>query len=131
MVFDQKQTDRLLICVDSASMDLIQDLYKDSAKIKTLVMMCQFNDAYLVGHAQRIGLMAKDSPPEVIERLLPTLRQDVWHEHHQLIDAQFPQSYQIHEEAGLEENAVPLAEFLGISTEKARAILASDQLFSD
>jgi hypothetical protein len=75
--------------------------------------------------------MAKDSPPEVIERLLPTLRQDVGHEHHQLIDAQFPQSYQIHEEAGLEENAVPLAEFLGISTEKARAILASDQLFSD
>jgi hypothetical protein len=55
----------------------------------------------------------------------------VGHEHHQLIDAQFPQSYQIHEEAGLEENAVPLAEFLGISTEKARAILASDQLFSD
>ena len=131
MVFDQKQTDRLLICVDSASMDLIQDLYKDSAKIKTLVMMCQFNDAYLVGHAQRIGLVAKDSPPEVIERLLPTLRRDVGHEHHQLIDAQFPQSYQIYEEAALEENAVPLAEFLGISTEKARAILASDQLFSD
>ena len=87
MLFDQKQTDRLLICVDSASLELIQDLYQDSAKVKTLLTVCQFNEAYLVGHAQRIGLVAEGAPPEVIERLLPTLRQDVWHEHHRLIDA--------------------------------------------
>jgi hypothetical protein len=48
-----------------------------------------------------------------------------------LIDAQFLQSYQMYEEESLEENAVPLAEFLGISTEKARAIIALDHLFSD
>ena len=131
MLFDQKQTDRLLICVDSASLELIQDLYQDSAKVKTLLTVCQFNEPYLVGHAQRIGLVAEGAPPEVIERLLPTLRQDVWHEHHRLIDAQFPQSYQMYEEASREENAVPLAEFLGISTEKACAILALDHLFSD
>lgn len=94
-------------------------------------MVCQFNEAYLVGHAQRIGLVAEGAPLEVIECLLPTLRQDVWHKHHRLIDAQFLQSYQMYEEALLEENAVPLAEFLGISTEKARAILALDHLFSD
>ena len=131
MLFDQKQMDRLLICVDSASLELIQDLYQDSAKVKTLLMVSQFSEAYLVGHAQRIGLVAEGAPPEVIERLLPTLRQDVWHEHHRLIDAQFPQSYQMYEEASREENAVPLAEFLGISTEKACAILALDHLFSD
>jgi hypothetical protein len=62
---------------------------------------------------------------------LPSLRQDVFHEHHQIINAQFPQSYQIYEEAALVENAVPLAEFLSISNEKTRAILALDHLFSD
>jgi len=82
MLFDQKQTDRLLICVDSASLELIQDLYQESSNVKTLLMVCQFNEAYLVGHAQRIGLVAEGAPLEVIERLLPTLRQDVWHEHH-------------------------------------------------
>jgi hypothetical protein len=34
-------------------------------------------------------------------------------------------------EASREENAVPLAEFLSIITEKACAILALDHLFSD
>ena len=51
MVFDQKQTDRLLICVDSASKDLIHDLHQYSAKVKTMLMMCQYNETYLVGHA--------------------------------------------------------------------------------
>jgi hypothetical protein len=37
----------------------------------------------------------------------------------------------MYEEESLAENAVPLAEFLGISTEKARAIIALDHLFSD
>jgi hypothetical protein len=62
---------------------------------------------------------------------LPSLRQDVFHEHHQIINAQFPQSYQIHEEVVLIENAVPLAQILSISIEKAHAILALDHLFSD
>jgi hypothetical protein len=62
---------------------------------------------------------------------LPTLRQDVLYEHHQFIDAQFPQSYQIYEELALKENAVPLAEFLSISIERARATLVLDHLFSD
>jgi len=55
----------------------------------------------------------------------------VLHEHHQIIDAQFLQIYEIYEEVALIENAVPLAEFLSISNEKARAILALDHLFSD
>ena len=131
MVFDQKQTDRLVICVDSSSKDLIQDFYQDKAKVKTLLIMCQFEESYLFGHAQRIGLIVEDSSAEVTQRLLPTLHQDVRHEHHQLIDAQFPQSYQIYEAASIEQNAVPLAEFLGISIEKACAILALDHLFSD
>ena len=77
MLFEQKQTDRLLICTDSASLELIQELYQDSAKVKTLLMVCQFNEAYLFGHAQRIRLVAEGAPPEVIERLFPMLRQDV------------------------------------------------------
>ena len=101
MVFDQKQTDRLVICVDSSSKDLIQDFYQDKAKVKTLLMMCQFDQSYLFGHAQRIGLIVEDSSAEVTQRLLPTLHQDVRHEHHQLIDAQFPQSYQIYQEASI------------------------------
>ena len=59
MVFDQKQTDRLLICVDSASKDLIHDLHQYSAKVKTMLMMCQYNETYLVGHAQRTDLSSK------------------------------------------------------------------------
>ena len=98
---------------------------------KTMLMLCQFNETYLIGHAQRIGLIVGGSLKQVTQRLLPTPRQDVLHEHHQIIDAQFLQSYQISEKAALVENTVPLAELLSISIEKARAILALDHLFSD
>ena len=131
MLFDYWQTDHLIICIDPANTDLMQDFYNDKAKVRLLEIQCDFTDAYLIGHARRVGLAGDRTPPEVIDRLLPTIRYDVRFESDRLRDANFPRFSRIRQTATVQENTVPLAEFLDIPPEKAREIAATEYLFVD
>ncbi len=56
MLFDHFETDRLIICLDTSSIDLMQDFYSDRSVTRLLEIECEFSDDYLIGHAQRVGL---------------------------------------------------------------------------
>jgi hypothetical protein len=131
MLFDYWQSDVMVICIDPANVDLMQDFYNDKAKVKLLEIQCDFSDDYLIGHAKRVGLAADSTPREVIERLLPTIRYDVRFESDRIRDAGFASFYQIRQSDGADENALPLAEFLDIPVETAREIAATHYLFMD
>ncbi|WP_028029399.1 DUF5928 domain-containing protein [Gemmobacter nectariphilus] len=131
MLFDLWQTDRLVICIDPTNIDLIQDFYSDKSNVRLLHVDCAFSDDYLLGHARRVGLAADGTPQDVLDRLLPTIRYDIRFEADRLRDADFDGFHRIREEASPDENALPLARFLGIPFETAREIAASDHLFRD
>ena len=131
MLFDYWQTDLLIICLDPANTDLMQDFYNDKARVRLLEIQCDFSDDYLIGHARRVGLAGERTPPEVIDRLLPTIRYDVRFESDRLRDANFAEFHSIRQSATVPENTRPLAEFLNISPEKAREIAATEYLFVD
>ena len=131
MLFDYWQTDHLIICIDPANTELMLDFYHDKAKVRLLEIQCDFTDEYLIGHARRVGLAGDRSPPEVIDRLLPTIRYDVRFESDRLRDANFAGFLRIRQAATVDENAGPLADFLDISAEKAREIAATEYLFVD
>ena len=131
MLFDYWQTDKLIVCIDPANTDLMQDFYNDKAKVRLLEINCEFSDDYLVGHARRVGLAGDRTPSEVIDRLLPTIRYDVRFESDRIRDAGFTGLSRIKQLATVDENTVPLAEFLGIPIEKAREIAATEYLFVD
>jgi len=131
MLFDYWQTDHLIICIDPANTDLMQDFYNDKAKVRLLEIQCDFSDDYLIGHARRVGLAGERTSPEVIDRLLPTIRYDVRFESDRLRDGNFPGFSRIRQTATVQENTLPLAEFLDISLEKAREIAATEYLFVD
>lgn len=131
MLFDYWQTDQLIICIDPANTDLMLDFYNDKAKVRLLEIQCDFSDDYLIGHARRVGLAGDRSPPEVIDRLLPTIRYDVRFESDRLRDAGFASLSRIRQTSTVDENTVPLAEFLDIPLEKAREIAATAYLFVD
>lgn len=131
MLFDYWQSDVLVLCIDPANTDLMQDFYNDKAKVRLLEIQCDFTDDYLIGHAKRVGLAADRTPQEVLDRLLPTIRYDVRFESDRIRDAGFPGFYQLRQSASVDENTVPLAEFLDIPTEKARQIAATHYLFVD
>ena len=131
LLFDYWQTDRLIFCVDPASTELMQDFYKDRGRVKLLEIDCAFSDEYLIGHAKRVGLVGERTPPETLERLLPTIRYDVQFEGDRIRNMNLPGYSRLSERAGVEQNTLPLAEFLDIPLDQARAIAATDHLFVD
>jgi hypothetical protein len=131
MLFDYWQTDKLIVCIDPANIDLMQDFYNDKAKVRLLEIECQFSDDYLIGHAKRVGLAGDRTPQETIDRLLPTIRYDVKFESDRIRDAGFKDMNRVRQAATVDENTVPLAEFLGIPAGQAREIAATEYLFVD
>lgn len=131
MLFDYWKTDKLLFCIDPANIDLMQDFYNDRATVRLLEIECDFTDDYMIGHARRVGLAGEATPKETLDRLLPTIRFDVRFESDRIRDAGFGGYHRIRESAGVEENTVPLAAFLGIPLDKARQIAATPHLFTD
>lgn len=131
MLFEYHQTDRLVVCLDPAAIELMRDFAADKCTVRVLEIACDFSDAYLVGHARRVGLAGGSTPPEVLDRLLPTIRNDLRHESEQMRDAGFPVFLRMRQSAPPEENAAALADFLGIARGLADRIAATDYLFID
>ena len=131
MLFDYYETDQLMICLDPSNLDLFRDFYTDRSETRLLEIECQYSDTYLEGHARRVGLAGADTPQEGYRMLLPTIRNDVYHESEMIRDENFPEFYRIREKATPEENAGPLAKFLGVERDKALQVAATDYLFVD
>jgi len=131
MLFDFYDTDRLLICLDPGNLELFRDFYSDRSETRLLEIDCQYTDTYLEGHAKRVGLAGEHTTPETFQTLLPTIRNDVFHESELIRDQNFPEFHRIRERNDPQENATPLADFLGIDRQKALEIAETDYLFVD
>lgn len=131
MLFDYYETDQMIVCLDPANLDLVKDFYADRSTTRLLEIECNFSDAYLVGHARRVGLAGEATPEETLERLLPTIRNDVILESDRLRDERFPGYFRMRERADLQENASALAGFLLVKPEVARDIADTPHLFAD
>lgn len=131
MLFEYFDTDRLVLCMDPSNVDLLNDFYSDRSKTRILEIECQFSDDYLIGHARRVGLAGERTPQATLERLLPTIRNDLTHEADQIRDAGFSRYVRIHEGATREDNATKIAEFLSLQQDQALRIAQTEHLFAD
>jgi hypothetical protein len=131
MLFDHWQTDRLILCVDPGSIELIEDFQQDRASLRLLEIVCEFSDDYLIGHARRVGLVGPHTPEAAVRRLLPTIRYDVRFESDRLRDLGLAGHHRMEQGLGPAENSLPLAGFLDIPPDRAQEIAATDYLFQD
>jgi hypothetical protein len=131
MLFDYYDTDRLIVCMDPGNLDLLQDFAGDRSVTRMLEIQCNFTDDYLVGHAMRVGLAGEHTTQETLERLLPTIRNDMTFESDRIGDAEFEYLSRIKEAADLQDNARALAAFLSVPEDKAQEIVDVDYLFAD
>ncbi|PQO22738.1 glycosyl transferase [Rhodobacteraceae bacterium WD3A24] len=131
MIYDYHGSDRLVICVEPGHLDLIRDFATDRCTTRVLEVRCPFDDAYLLGHAQRAGLLTPHSPSAVVEALLPTLRDEMTHESDRLADAGLAHFHRIGPSAPLDANAAELRRFLSIPPDAARQIAATEQLYEE
>ena len=131
MLFDFYETDRLIVCMDPSNLDLMQDFYSDRSRTKMLEIVCDFSDDYLTGHAMRVGLAGQHTSKATLQRLLPTIRNDMTYERDKIRDANFPHHLRIRENADPKDNALNLSQFLDIPPDRALDIARSEQLFAD
>lgn len=131
MLYDYFKTDRLLICLDTANIELMKDFFSDRAKVKLLEIDCEFSDEYLAGHAKRVGLAGEETSDDTIARLLPTIRYDVAYESDRIRDSQFPHLYRIKQSASTEQNGKELANFLSVGEELGKTLADTPYLFVD
>jgi hypothetical protein len=131
MLFDYFGADRLVICLDTASLDLLQDFYNDRATTRLLEIGCVFSDDYLIGHARRMGLASEATSPEALAQLLPTIRIDIETESHRIGDAGFRHHGRLRERGLDEDNLQALRAFLSVGDDVARRLAATAHLYSD
>lgn len=131
MLFEHWGSDRLVLCVDPGSIELIQDFGTDRSRMRLLEIECDFTDDYLLGHARRVGLSGPQTPKAALELLLPTVRYDVKFESDRLRDLDLSGHHRMRQGATVEENAAALAAFLDVPAATAREIAATDYLFVD
>ena len=117
--------------MDPGNIDLLNDFASDRSVTRILEIECQFSDDYLAGHAMRVGLAGERTSEETLDRLLPTIRNDMTFESDRIRDAQFEHYTRMRENASTEENASVLAAFLQIPQDKALEIAKTHYLFSD
>ena len=77
MLFDYYETDRLIVCMDPGNLDLLQNFASDRSVTRMLEIQCDFSEEYMIGHAMRVGLAGEQTSAETLERLLPTIRNDM------------------------------------------------------
>ncbi len=128
MLFDYYDTDRLVICLDPSALDLLFDFFGDRSRTRLLEVQCRFSDEYLVGHATRIGLAGSQTPQETLERILPTIRQDMVLESDRIRDANFENHVRMREGDSLEEHVATLMDFLSIDRETAETLAKTQHL---
>jgi hypothetical protein len=131
MIYEDMATDRLLICIDPANIDVLDDFYGDRATVKTLEIACNFSNEYIRGHAIRAGIVSESSSEDALARLVPTVRQDLAFESDRIRDRNFPHLYSISDKNNPEDNTMQISAFLDVGEDKARQIAETPYLFSD
>lgn len=131
LLYAQFEARKLALCLDPAELDLIDDFMSDKADSRLLTIETRFDDDYLRGHIQRVGLAGHSAQPGVIDRLLPVVRRDLEHEAERLRDMEFPHHYSIAPWNSTAQNAEQLAKFLDIPLDLAHDLASTEYLFND
>lgn len=131
MLFDSAKSDRMVICLDTSSLDLMRDFFADRSQTRLLEIECEFSDEYLAGHAKRVGLAGDETSPETMSQLLPTIRYDITAESDAIRDADFPKYSRLRVGLTRDEAAARIAGFLDVPLDKAYAIADTPHLFDD
>ena len=131
MLFDYYETDRMVICLDPSAFDLMQDFSSDRSVTRILQIDCTFDDAYLIGHAERIGLAGPQTSQSALDSILPTIRNDIQFETDRIRDVGFTHYGLIRDGDTDEQIADQLIPFLGVDRDTALALARTEHLFAD
>jgi hypothetical protein len=131
LLFDHHETDRLIMCVDPNALDIMTDFFNDQCLTRLLDIDCELDDAFLSGHAERMGLVGENASPEMRQTVLAAVRSQVRAEREALRGSGFSPMIRLRQSEGVPERIESLATFFGISEKRASEVFDTDALFAD
>lgn len=131
LLYECRETDRLVLCLDPARLDILQDFAAAPASVRVLELQCRWSDPEIADHARRTGLAGDGTAPATLDALVGMLRRDLDSESAALASAGLAQFDRIAEGADPAQNGLSLARFLSIPEAQARALLGDAHLFDD
>ena len=131
MLFQQFGSQRVAICLDPSALRLIQDFVEDKAATRVLLIDSDFDDDYVRGHIERVGLAGRHSAPDHLNRLIPAVRSDLEHEAERIRDLEIEEFETISRDKGEQANAAALQQLLGVTPEVAAELARTPNLFDD
>jgi len=125
LLFEQMDTNDLIICLDPSNTETLYDIAGDTCEMRVLDVMCYLDDEYLVGHAQRVGLSDRNANSLMTKSLISALRNNIRADHDELQGMGLPDLNIIKESLNPENNALALGRFMKIRTMHAEEIAKS------
>lgn len=131
MLYEHYETDKLMICLDPSNIELLRDFSSDRSEFRILEVDVDFDDAYVLGHAKRVGLVAENTPVGTLIGLLPSVKNDLRYELEALRDSDFANYFRLVQGNSVTRNGEALASFANMSTESAQSIASKTWMFND
>lgn len=129
LLFDYHNNDRLLICLDPARLDVLRDFASDGCDLRVLEVQSPLDNAFLEGHAHRIGLGGSANGEAFMAEVLSTLRREIEAESTALHEINLERLERISPDQPTHKNIAALASFLSISNDKAQKIAETPNLY--
>ncbi|MEM9010491.1 MAG: DUF5928 domain-containing protein [Pseudomonadota bacterium] len=129
LLFTRTGSDRLIVCLDPSNIDVIRDFEQDECPMRVLEIKCQVSDGYLLGHAERVGLIAVGGHQGIGATLVATLRREFRDESEALLDLNLARLHHLREDGSDAQNAHAVAGFLDMPVEDAAPFARRDGLF--
>lgn len=123
--------DRMAFCLDPARFDVLADLWSDRNETRTLLIETEMDEPFLRGHAERVGLIGPATPEATVDRLMPTLAQDLAMEAERIREAPGAGALRLDAGMGAQARAAVLREAFDCSQGEARALAEIPHLFDD
>jgi len=131
LLFECLGTERLLICLDPARLDILQDFAAAPATVRVLELCCDWSDAEIAGHARRSGAADDGTPQGAMGDLVARLRRDLRRESDALAASGLPHFHRVAQGGDPARNGLSLARFLSIPETQAGALIDGDTLFDE
>lgn len=123
LLYERLDTDQLIVCMDPSNLETLSDFANDRCSLRVLDVQCHFDDSYLIGHAQRIGLADNNIKPDSAHNLISALQNNIKADHEALIELHLSELYSVSENGDPDTNTVALAGFMKASQQRAEKLI--------
>ncbi len=131
LLYDAQESKRMAICIDPANIDIIKDLAGDGCTLRVVEIQCYISDAWLSGHAERVGLGSAEDQGDLSSGLMLALRQNIIDEQSDLRALGHNSHIRIQQGEEPAKLARPFADGFGISIDAGAALARTPHLFED